>query len=117
MSASEYLVYRINQARSNHGLAPLRVSSDLSSYARAHSASMLRQRTLFHTSNFTVLCCWSSISENVGYDTSARGVHHALMNSAPHRANILDPTKKAVGVGIARENGMLWVTQIFRRPR
>lgn len=117
VSAAEYLVGRINEARANHGLPRLRVSADLASYARAHSVSMLRHRTLFHTSNFGVLCCWSSISENVGYDSSARRVHRALMNSPSHRANILDPTKKAVGVGIARADGDIWVTQIFRRPR
>lgn len=116
-SAADYLVQRLNNARAVHGLARLRVSADLSRYARRHSASMSGQRTLFHTTNFGALCCWSAISENIGYDSSARRVHRVLMNSAPHRANILDPTKGAVGVGIARENGMIWVTQVFRRPR
>jgi len=63
------------------------------------------------------MCCWSAISENIAYDSSARRAHRALMDSAPHRANILDSTKRAVGVGIARADGMVWVTQVFRRPR
>lgn len=111
-----YLVQRINNARVNHGLAPLRVSADLSGYARSHSASMSGRRTLFHTSDFRVLCCWSSISENVAYDVTARAAHRALMHSPHHRANILDPSKRAVGVGVVRSGGLLWVTELFRRP-
>ncbi len=116
-SPADYLVQRINAARANHGLAPLRVSADLSSYARAHSASMSGNRTLFHTGDFRVLCCWSSISENIAYDDTARDAHRALMASPHHRANILDPSKTAVGVGVVRSGGLLWITELFRRPR
>jgi len=115
-SAAENLVQRINDARAQHGLSPLRVSSDLSGYARQHSAAMLGRRSLFHTASFGMMCCWSAISENIAYENSTRRVHRALMNSAPHRANILDSTKRAVGVGIVRADGMIWVTQVFRRP-
>lgn len=112
-----YLVQRINAARAAHGLAALRVSADLSSNARAHSASMSGRRTLFHTGDFQVLCCWSSISENVAYNATARGAHRGLMRSPHHRANILDPAKRAVGIGVVRSGGLLWITQLFRQPR
>lgn len=111
-----YLVQRINTARVNHGLSPLRVSADLATYARAHSATMSGRRTLFHTGNFQVLCCWSSISENVAFNDTARAAHRALMRSPHHRANILDPSKRAVGVGVVRSGGLLWITQLFRQP-
>ncbi len=116
-SAEARLVEKINKARARHGLAPLREKASLSDYARQHSARMSRQRTLFHTPDFSVICCWSSISENVGYASSVKVVHRALMRSPGHRANILDSGKRAVGVGIVRRHGQIWVTEIFRRPR
>ena len=115
-SPAAYLVQRINAARADHGLPPLRVSADLASYARAHSASMSGSRSLFHTGDFRVLCCWSSISENVAFDDTARAAHRALMRSPSHRADMLDPTKRGVGVGVVRSGGQLWITQLFRRP-
>jgi uncharacterized protein YkwD len=38
------------------------------------------------------------------------------MRSPAHRANILNPAYRQVGVGIVRANGRLWITQVFRRP-
>jgi len=116
-SAEARLLQKINNARARHGLPTLRERASLSDYARRHSAKMSRQRTLFHTSDFSVICCWSSISENVGYAGSVRSVHRAFMRSPGHRANILDRGKRAVGVGIVRRHGQIWVTEIFRRPR
>lgn len=110
-------VQRINDARARHGLPRLRVRAGLTDYARKHSRAMSRQRTLFHTSNFSVICCWSSISENVGQGFGVRSVHRGFMHSATHRVNILDPSKKAVGVGVVRSGDRIWVTEVFRRPR
>jgi uncharacterized protein YkwD len=111
------LIEKINNTRARHGLAGLRHKPALSDYARGHSASMSRQRSLFHTSDFTVICCWSAIAENVGMADTVRGVHRAFMRSPAHRANVLDGGKKAVGVGIVRSGGKIWVTEIFKRPR
>ena len=38
------------------------------------------------------------------------------MGSAPHRANILNPRMRQVGVGVRGAGGQLWVTEIFRKP-
>jgi uncharacterized protein YkwD len=111
------LVDRINAVRAQHGLAPLQLAPDLARHARAHSVAMKRRGLLFHTADLGALCCWSSISENVARDRSARAAHRGLMRSAPHRANILDPTKRVLGVGVARSGGRLWVTEVFRTPR
>jgi len=115
-SDAAYLVERINAVRDERGLAPLQVRNDLSRHARQHSGSMSRRRTLFHTASFRVVCCWSSIAENVAAAGTARGVHRALMGSAPHRANILDPDLRGIGIGVERDGGKLWVTQVFRAP-
>jgi uncharacterized protein YkwD len=111
------LVALINDARADHGLRPLRVSSGLTRYARQHSAAMWRQGYLFHTSDFTVVCCWSAIAENVAVNFGVKRAHRSLMMSPGHRANILHPSMRAVGVGAVRRDGRLWVTQVFRAPR
>jgi uncharacterized protein YkwD len=111
------LVASINAARADHGLRPLKMREGLTRYARGHSAAMSRQGQLFHTSDFTVLCCWSAIAENVAVNFGVKRVHRSLMASAPHRANILHPAMRAVGVGVVKRDGRLWVTQVFRAPR
>lgn len=108
---------RLNATRVRHGLPPLQVRSDLSDYARRHSGAMSSRQALFHTPDFTVLCCWSAVAENVGVGFTVRGVHRALMRSPAHRANILHPDMRALGVGVVRSGGRIWVTQVFRRPR
>jgi len=107
---------KINNARATNGLPPLRLATDLSSHARQHSREMASAVTLFHTPNFSSICCWSAIAENVGVGYTVRGVHRALMRSAPHRSNILDSRMRAVGIGVVSSGGKIWVTQIFRRP-
>jgi uncharacterized protein YkwD len=108
------MVEKINTARANHGLPPLRTSPDLMAAARTHSAAMSGQGLLFHTASFSSLCCWNAIAENVGMGYSVRVLHRAFMNSAPHRANILDRRMEQVGVGFVSVNGQLWVTEVFR---
>ena len=108
------MVEKINTARANHGLPPLRTSPDLMAAARTHSGAMSGQGLLFHTASFSSLCCWDHIAENVGMGYSVRDLHRAFMHSAPHRANILDRRMEQVGVGFVSVNGQLWVTEIFR---
>ncbi|MBA3233524.1 MAG: CAP domain-containing protein [Propionibacteriales bacterium] len=110
------LIARINTARINHDLPPLRPRARLIDYAHQHARAMAAAQYLFHTVNFEVVCCWSRIAENVGYDATVRRVHRAFMASAAHRANILTPGMRGVGVGIVKRDGRLWVTEVFRRP-
>ena len=110
------MLAKINNARANHGLRPLTLSGDLTSVARSHSQQMASSATLYHTSSFSSICCWSAIAENVGMGGSLRTVHRAFLHSAAHRANILDRRMRQVGVGIVSSGGTVWVTEIFRRP-
>jgi uncharacterized protein YkwD len=86
------------------------------SYAHEHSSDMAARTDLFHTSNFSVVCCWSAIGENIAYNVTVRRAHRALMASPGHRANILDPRMRRVGVGVVERHGRLWVTEIFTKP-
>jgi hypothetical protein len=38
------------------------------------------------------------------------------MQSAPHRANILDRDYTEIGIGAVVVNGRVWVAEVFRRP-
>ena len=50
----------------------------------------------------------------MGY--SVRELHRAFLRSPAHRANILDPRKRVVGVGLVSSGGRLWVTELFTKP-
>jgi uncharacterized protein YkwD len=108
---------KINDARENRGLRPLKLRLGLSDKAASHSRKMARRGYLFHTSDFSTFCCWRSIGENVGYGYSVKSMHRMFMNSTPHRANILDRRWRAVGVGTKVVGNTIWVTVVFRQPR
>jgi uncharacterized protein YkwD len=110
------LLAKIDHAREVRGLPPLRANPSLMTYARKHSADMALHDFLFHTRNFSVVCCWRIIGENVAYNATVRRAHRAFMASPGHRANILDPRMRRVGVGIVERNGELWVTEVFTKP-
>jgi uncharacterized protein YkwD len=109
------MIAKINYARAAHGLPALHVSRDLTAAARTHSSSMASSSLLFHSSTLTSLCCYRLIAENVGEGGTLSIVHSAFMNSAPHRANILNARIGQVGVGVVAAGGELWITEVFRQ--
>ena len=48
------------------------------------------------------VCCWTWIGENVAFAESVQSLHDVLMNSAPHRANILNADADDIGVAVVR---------------
>lgn len=110
------LLDKISQTRAAHGLAPLRPKLALMDHARRHSEAMAANDRLFHTADFAVICCWSAIAENIAYNESVAAAHRAFMASAEHRANVLDPVMRRVGVGVVKSAGVLWVTEVFSKP-
>lgn len=106
------LVHLINEVRgrslylSDRGTAPQQA-------ARAHSIEMRSQGGIFHSSYRP---CWY-FGENVGVvrggDGALRRIFDAFMDSAPHRANILNPEFRRVGIGVAVSDGLVWVTLVF----
>jgi serralysin len=109
------LLARVNAARTSHGLHALASNRYLADYARAHARQMAERGGLFHTANFNVVCCWTAVGENIAWNGTVNRVHVSLMNSPPHRANILNGNFRQVGIGIVKYRGQLWVTQVFRR--
>ncbi len=107
-----------NSARANRGLRSYTVASDLVSVARRHAQRMAAKHTIFHNPNLGgEVSNWQAVGENVGMGGSVSSIHNAFMNSAAHRANILDTDFTQVGMGTAYDDkGVLYVTQVFRKP-
>jgi uncharacterized protein YkwD len=106
----------INEARASRGLSPLRLNDRLSKLAHAHSVDMADgSKVLYHS----CLTCrlqswdWRMAGENVGTAGTVARVHRLFMQSPSHRANVLRPGFRTVGLGIVDSGGRLWVTQVF----
>ena len=108
-------VTKINAARAAAGLPAVSVRGDLVAAARQHSSAMAGRTTLYHSS-LAGICCFRALAENVGSGATPAVVHGAFMGSSGHRANILNPAMRHVGVGVVSSGGQLWVTEIFRAP-
>lgn len=114
----------VNEERAKEGLAPLTLDSKLSDVARAHSKDMAKNTFFDHTnlrgeSPFDRMhnagITYRTAGENIAAgQVSAEEVMISWMNSPGHRANILNPDYKYIGVGYYKGNGRPYWTQCFR---
>ncbi|MET3695981.1 uncharacterized YkwD family protein [Bacillus oleivorans] len=110
-----------NQERAKAGLAPLQLDENLSKVAKAKSQDMQQKGYFDHNSptygspfdmmrSFGIQ--YKSAGENIAMgQRSPEEVVQAWMNSAGHRANILNSSFTHIGVGYVA-NGNYW-TQMF----
>ena len=101
------LLVQMNLVRAQHGLAPLRVDAHLERAARSHSHEMLATDVFAHgafgsrMARFAVT--GSLAGENLAWGTgergTARGIVAAWLASPEHRANLLRPSFRRVGIG------------------
>lgn len=116
-SIEAQFVAATNAARQSAGLPPYAVASDLASIARSWSAHMAAAGAISHNPNLTTqVQNWRAVGENVGVGPDEPTIQQAFMNSAPHRANILDHDYTQFGVGVVVSGGRVWVTVDFRQP-
>lgn len=108
----------VNGARASAGLPGYAYAGDLAAAARGQAERMASSGELYHNPNLgSEVGGWSRIGENVAYAGDWRSAHQVLMNSADHRAQILDSGYTQMGVGTAvAQDGTLWVAQVFRTP-
>lgn len=105
-----------NAQRAAAGLAPLAYRS--CSVPAAFAVQLASEGALYHNSLTTVLTACggtSTAGENIaqGY-TSVSAVTAGWMGSAGHRANILNPSFKAISVGVAQAaNGTYYWVENF----
>jgi uncharacterized protein YkwD len=112
----------VNQARGQAGCEAVTADPALAGVARAHSADM-RDRGYFSHTTPEGLSPFDRAgaagisyarAENIAYgQRDAAAVMDAWMNSAGHRANIVDCSLTKLGVGVAEGPGGPWWTQLF----
>lgn len=106
--AEASLLQVVNQARAQHGVAPLRIDYRLEAAARAKSRSMLRTGTFSHGNFARRLSSYrargpyfgENLAWGVGSRGSAAGVVQMWLSSPSHRANLLRRSFQRVGLGI-----------------
>ena|ERR1700741_3426945 len=110
----------INQERDKRGLSPLRANARLSDAAQGHAKDMARRNYFSHTSlsgasfvdrirragYFQDTRSWQA-AENIAWGTgrlaTPKAIVRSWMTSPGHRANILSPSLREVGVGVAKD--------------
>jgi uncharacterized protein YkwD len=107
----------LNADRTANHLHALAASDMLDLKAQAWAERLARDGYLHHSDLTSgVSGCWRRLGENVGYGSSVANIETTYMNSAPHRANILQPAFNIVGVGYARStDGRTWTVQVFEQ--
>lgn len=110
LSAQEQsLLQAINQARAARGVPPLRVGVRLRGAARAHSRAMAQSGALVHGNWYQRLrrhgvragTVGETIGWGVGGDGTASAIVKMWLGSPPHRATMLNPRFRRVGIGVA----------------
>lgn len=110
------LLELVNQVRAENNLPPLKRNADLDRSARAHARDVHDDRYFYHDTydriqgRLVYICSWSeriglyypgrAEGENVagGFDTPEE-VMQAWMGSSGHRANLLNPAFREIGIG------------------
>ncbi len=116
-----------NTERAKVGCKALTVNAELASAAQAHTADMAKNNYFSHDSQngkspFDRMkdagYSFSAAAENIAMgQPTAADVMNAWMNSAGHKANILNCTYTEIGVGYAKDkNGAPYWTQDFGKP-
>jgi uncharacterized protein YkwD len=102
----------LNQQRRANGLRPLHADSGLAKAALVHSKDMVAHRYFAHESRtgapFTARmprARFRLLGENIGWGSgrfaTPRAMVEGWMQSAGHRANILQRRYRAIGIGVA----------------
>jgi uncharacterized protein YkwD len=125
-SVQKKLVRLINDSRKQQGLAPVSVDVRLERVALAHSEDMDAHHFVAHVSKTTgnasdrvarAGLAPRLLLENIGRDYGASQVHEGLMASPGHRANILNPAVRHVGIGVVMQREQdrvaFLVTELF----
>lgn len=123
--AEQTLLMLANQSRSKAAAPPLRLDAGLSRAARAHAEAMVSAHALSHQfagepSLAERLAAATHIQldeagENVAFDYDAQDGHKHLMQSPPHRANLLNASFNVVGLGVVRSGDRLYIVEDFGR--
>jgi uncharacterized protein YkwD len=123
-AAESVLLQFANQRRKEAGAPPLRAEEGLTRAARTHARLMVEKQQLSHQFDGEpslmprlrqsgLQLSW--VAENVACNANAEKAFEALMQSPPHRQNLLDPDYNAAGFAAFWSDGKLYVVQDFAR--
>lgn len=115
--AAQAILCMLNRERAARGMSPLRPSSALTTAATGHSRDMVRRRYFAHTTPGRVTFARrieraryargvaAKLGENLAWGMGGPAAPSAVvrgwMQSPEHRANVLDPAFRSIGIGIA----------------
>lgn len=118
---AEQVAVLVNQERTAHGLQPVKVSPVLSEAANTRAGEL--KESFSHTrpngtSCFTAMSelgiTYRAAAENIAYgQRSPESVMNSWLNSAGHRANILNENMEYIGVGVVYRDGVYYWSQFF----
>jgi uncharacterized protein YkwD len=109
--AEDRMLQRINNARAQVGLSALRADTLLQQAARAHSADMYQRHYFSHKTPddktpydrlHDLRFHYVTAGENIAFAPDVDQAWDSLMKSPDHRANILNPDFRCVGIGAYR---------------
>jgi uncharacterized protein YkwD len=113
------LIKLINRDRAAAGLAPLRPHPGAQRIAALWSRQMAAAGGLSHNGGYLSAATLqrlraTKVGENVAVAASVEQIHTLFMQSPLHRANILHPDFRQVGIAAFRlPNGRMYVTEDF----
>jgi uncharacterized protein YkwD len=108
-TAQAGLLRAVNATRAAYHLRPLRLDPALTRAARAHTAEMLRGNFFSHGDFYGRMVSFhlrGSLGENLAWGSGpyaqARSIVNMWLASPPHRANLLRPGYRRIGLGVAQ---------------
>ena len=122
--AERAVLAQVNQYRAAHGVAPVRLSRNLSSSARSHSKRILRVDRPHHRRHISARGRWRLLGENIawlpGRRRAASRVVRMWAGSSAHRRVMLNPRFRLGGVGrvygrLGRRGATVWTLHLGRK--
>ncbi|MEJ2108965.1 MAG: CAP domain-containing protein [Acidobacteriota bacterium] len=119
----------VNRERTRHGLPALDIDGTLMNLARKHSQEMAEQGFISHEEPSGSLQSrmdrigyhYEVARENVASSQTVVRAHQALLNSPPHKLNLLASDVTHIGIGVVQRPSpcghYLYITQVFAAPR
>ena len=116
------LLNAANHDRAAAGLPALQWDANLAAAAHQHALLMAQRNALSHQFPGEppmqdrarhAGARFSLIAENVAEGPSIPGLHIQWMNSAPHRANLLDRELNSIGISVVQSGNMYFAVEDF----
>jgi len=108
-SSEATLLQAVNATRQSYGLRPLRLDSRLQTAARSWSGSLLRTNAFTHgdfAGRMRAFHVLGLAGENLAWGTGSYATPGSIvamwLASPGHRENLLKPSYRRIGIGIAR---------------